>query len=318
MDVYVKLLYIVVDFILPLMLGHYLQRRHLLNEAWCKKIIVTNLTVFGTALSTLSFWNLPLQTELLWLPLFGILVSFIPGLAGYWVANKKYESGAEKASYLASAMLSNIGALASLCAFILLGERGFAYTQIISLFQNLVLFLFCFPMAQYYSQLDQNTSEDAAKTSFSSLFFSRNQLPVVGMGVGMILYLGEVPRPDILGNIFSYLIHISAWMGMIPVGYSMNFSGMRNYYASIIGLIPIKFVLTPLVAYLVAEKLFTDHVVLSSILIAASVPTGANTVILARLYDLNLHIASAAFFMTTVVFLSVVYPILFFWLNAAL
>ena len=318
MNIYIKLLYLVIDFGLPLILGYFLQRKELLSEALCKKVIGINLTVCGTGLSILSFWVLPLQPELLLLPLFGILVSLAPGLACYWISNKKYKAGADKASHIASAMLSNIGALGSLCAFILLGERGFAYTQIIALFQNLVFFLFCFPMAQYYSQLDKTPGADNPKTTFSSLFFTRNQLPVIGMAIGILLYLGGVPRPASLGNLFTYLIHISAWMGMVPVGYSMNFAGMRAYYSSSIGLIPIKFILTPLVAYLVARNLFTDQVVLSSILIAASVPTGANTVVLARLYDLNLHIASAAFFTTTVIFLSVVYPILFFCLHTAL
>jgi predicted permease len=318
MAVYIKLLYLVIDFVFPLMLGYYLQRKEWLSEAWCKKIIVANLTVFGTFLSILSFWVLPLQPELLWLPLFGFLVSLTPGLAGYLIVNKKYAAGTEKASYLAAAMLSNIGALASLCAFILLGERGFAYTQIVALFQNLIFFLFCFPMAQYYRQLDRALGEDSPRATFSSLFFTRNQLPVAGMAIGMALYLGNVPRPESLGNLFTYLIHVSAWLAMIPVGYSLNFAGMRSCYAGIVDLIPIKFILTPLIAYIAARCVFSDQIVVSSILIAASVPTGANTVVLARLYDLNLHIASAAFFMTTVIFLSVVYPILFFWLNTAL
>lgn len=316
MSVTVKLLYIVIDLILPLVLGYYFRRINWLSDEFCDKIIAINITVLCTVLTVLSFWILPLNLQLLWLPLFGILLSFIPGLTAYLISNKKYEAGPEKGSYLATAILSNIGMLGGLCTFFLYGEPGFAYIQIIALFQNLVFFLFCFPMAHYYSQLDKK-EDGSRKMTVSSLFFNRNQLPVVGLAVGMALYLGDVPRPGIFDDMFSVLIHISAWMSLIPVGYSIRFAAMKDHYGRILDLIPIKFAVTPFVGYFIARYLFTDQVILGAILIAASVPTGINAVILARLYSLNLNIAGAAFFMTTAIFLFAVYPMLFFWLSMA-
>jgi hypothetical protein len=40
-----------------------------------------------------------------------------------------------------------------------------------------------------------------------------------------------------------------------------------------------------------------------------------NAVITARIYNLNIHIAVAAFILTTLVFLLLVYPALFLWLS---
>lgn len=315
MDVATKLVYIGTDLILPLALGYYCRQRQWLSERFCNKVIEINITVFCTILAVLSFWILPLNLDLLWLPLFGILLSFIPGLAGYLIVLGKPIAGPDKASHLASAMLSNIGTLGGLCTFFLFGESGFAYIQIIAMFQNLVFFLFCFPMAHYYNSLLHKKAGGAAKITFSKLFFNRNQLPVAGVVAGILLYAGNVPRPAILGDFFNVLIHFSAWTALCPVGYSIQFSEMKHYYHSILDLLPVKFVITPLVAYLIASQLFTDPVVLGTILVAASTPAGINAVVLARLYNFNVYVAGAAFFLTTAVFLAIVYPVLFYWLH---
>jgi predicted permease len=310
----VKLFYFAFDFILPLVVGYYLHRKCLLSEKACDRIIMINITVFCTVLSLLSIWVVPLQSGvLLWLPVFGIILSFVPALVAY--LHKKYEDGPEKASYLASAMLSNTGTLGGLCTFFLFGEPGFAYIQIIALSQNLLFLLFCFPVAHYYQQLFQN-NKAASKLSYTALFFNRKQLPVAGLAVGALLSATAVPRPEVLGDVFQVLIHVSAWTALIPAGYSIHFSTMRKYCGCCIkSLVPIKFVVTPLVAILLAYPLFSDPVIFGSILIAASGPTGINAIVLARLYNLDLDLAGAAFFLTTAVFLGAVYPILFLWLH---
>ena len=305
-----KLLYVLIDFVMPLILGYYCSRKHWLSEKTCNRIIMLNITVFCTVLSILSFWALPLSIELLWLPLFGILLSVIPGIIAYLVSHKKYEAGPDRASYLASAILSNIGTLGGLCTFFLYGEAGFAYVQIIALFQNLVFFLFCFPMAEYYNRLYKK-DHNARPLTFSTLFFNRNQLPVAGLAIGMMLYLGGVPRPAVLSDIFNALIHISAWTALFPAGYSINFSAMKNYYGRIADLVPIKFIATPFLAYLLARILFNDPIVSGTVLLSAATPTGINAIVLARLYDLNLYMADAAFILTTGIFLAAVYPLLF-------
>ena len=315
MDIMLKLGYIFIDLLLPLMLGYFFHSKNWLSEAFCDRLMMLNILVLCTALSVLSFWVLPLTFELIWLPAFGILLSIIPGGAAYMSSLHRYKDGLDKGAYLASAMLSNLGTLGGLCAYILFGESGFAYTQIVSMFQNLVLFMFCFPMAQYYQRQSKVPEGMSPPVAFSSLFFSKNQLPIVGLAAGMIFYLSGVPRPALLGDLFNPLIHITAWTALIPVGYSIDFSAMKQYYRIIWDLVPIKFIITPLISYLIAYPLFDDPVILYTILLLSATPTAINAVVTARLYGLNLHIAGAAFVLTTATFLFVVYPLLFLWLS---
>ena len=315
METTTKLFYLLTDLLLPLALGYYCRRRQWLSEDFCNKIIEINITLFCTVLALLSFWVMPLSASLLWLPFFGIFLSFLPALAGYWVVRGKYAEGPDKASYLASSMLSNMGSLGSLCTFFLFGEVGFAYNQLIAMFQNLVFFLFCIPMAYHYSQRWCSQTVCAEKTTLLSLFYNRKQLPVLGILAGMLLYAANIPRPDIFGDLSGLLIHISAWTALLPVGYSIQFTEMNHYYRAILDIVPVKFFFLPLVSYFIAGQLFTDPVLLGSILIAASCPVGINAVVLARLYDFNVHLASAAFFLTTAIFIIIVYPVIFFWLH---
>ncbi|MDU2064092.1 MAG: transporter [Sporomusaceae bacterium] len=308
-----KLFYVLSDFFLPLLVGYYLRKSHKMSETACNWLVRFNIIVFGTLLSVLSFWTLPLNWQLMWLPLFGILLSLIPGAAAY--PFKRTATGHFRGSYLGCAMLSNIGLLGGLCAFFLYGEQGFAYIQIMALFQNLVFFLVCFPMADYFRRRDDGEAKKG-DIAWRSLFLNWNQLPVAGLMVGMVLYGMSVPRPPLLGDFFAATIHISTWAALLPAGYSIRFSQMQQYYKTATGLIPIKFILTPLAAYALAQGIFSDSVILGSILIGASVPTGINAIILARLYDLNLPLAGAAFFVTTLFFLFLVYPLLFWGLHS--
>jgi len=68
----------------------------------------------------------------------------------------------------------------------------------------------CFPTARYYQHQGSGQEGPALPLSFSALFFTRNQLPVLGLAIGLLLCLKGVPRPAIFGSLVNPLIHISA------------------------------------------------------------------------------------------------------------
>lgn len=313
MDILIKLFYFLIDLLLPLTIGYFFHQRNSLSETAVTKMININILILSPLLSILSFWVLPLTWNLIWLPIFGILLSLIPGFFAYFISRNKYASPLDTGSYLLSAMLSNIGTLGGLCAFIFFGEAGFAYTQLVTVLQNAVLFLFCYPMAQYYYLLAKNDGRQ--HLSFISLFFTRNQLPLVGLLIGYILYSTGLPRPALLGAMFNPLVHITAWTALMPVGYSIDFSSIKKYYVGILDHSPIKFIITPVLSYLIARQVFNDITVTHTVVILASTPTAINAVIAAKVHDLNVHISTASFVVTTVLFLVIVFPVIFCWLT---
>lgn len=82
-------------------------------------------------------------------------MSVIPGILAYPWAKKKYKNSIDQGSFILAAVLSNLLTLGGLAVFILYGEVGYAYTQLVVLFGNIVLFMVCFPLAQYFYQSGQ-------------------------------------------------------------------------------------------------------------------------------------------------------------------
>lgn len=313
MDLKVKLAYFFIDLLVPLGVGYWLRIKPIFGEGFFVSMANYNMLLLYPALSVLSFWVLPFSWELIWLPLFGIILCIIPGLAAYLISTNKYSSMLDTGSYILSAILSNIGTLGGLCVYILYGETGFAYTQLVVLLQVAVIFLICYPLAQYYYRRAQAASME--KVSFTKLFLNRNQVPVLALAIGFALYYFNIPRPVILGQLFDPLVHIAAWTALMPVGHSLDFSAIRKYYLSTFDLVPIKFLVTPLVVYIIARLVFDDPKIINTVLILASMPTAISAVIVVKIHHLNIHIANASFILTTALFLLVVYPLLFWGLQ---
>ena len=309
MDIQTKLLYLAIDLLLPLAIGQACRSQTRLNASFFQRMIILNICLVYPVLAALTIWSLRLNYELVGLPLMGVLLCIIPGAAAYLLVERKFDSELDKGSYLLSAMLSNTATLGGLCTYIMYGEAGFAYTQMAVILQNVVMFMFCFPLAQYYYQKSIGRPFD--RQSVISLFINRNQLPVVGMAIGVALNVSGVVRPFFLEVLVDPLVHLGAWTALVPIGYSIDLYGMRRYYGKILDLLPIKLVLTPLAAYVLAKFVFEESVLINTIVILAAMPTAINAVVAVQLNKLNVDLATASFVLTTAACLLVALPILF-------
>ena len=314
MDMKIKLLLFVIDLLAPLTVGYFCRFQSVIKEKVFNKMILNNILVVYPLLSFLSFWVLPLSSDLIWLPVMGLLMGILPGIVAYFVAEHKYTCDLDRGSYVMSASLSNLGTIGGLCVFLLYGETGYAYQQLVVLFQYILMFMFCYPLAQYYFERAQK-GEKIKGISIMSILFSRNQLAVLGILCGVVLQQLGVARPQSFGGLVEGLIHFGAWTALIPVGYSIDFAKLKEQYHEIRDIVFIKFIFTPLVIYGIARVVIDDEKMLNTILVLACMPTAVNAVITSRIYHLNIHISVAAFILTTIVLLLFVYPALFIGLS---
>ena len=311
-----RILYVLTDLIAPLVVGYYLHQRHLVPEANINKLIKFNVVFVYTLLSLLSFWVLPLSWSLLLVPFFGFLLVLLPGAIGYGLFARRIPNLLDSGAYIASAMLANLGTLGGVCAFILYNEEGFAYTQLIGTCQNVMLCLVVFPMAQYhYLKHTASVRKTSRLHAFREMFLSVNQMSLVGMIVGMLLNAGGLPRPAALGPIFQSLVHIAAWIAMLPVGFLINFEQVRHYEQKVRSLSLIRFVITPLIFVLLTRLLVDDPVLRGTLLILAFCPTAINAVLASKIYHLSVDLAVSSFVITTAAFLFLFFPLLFFLLK---
>ena len=115
--------------------------------------------------------------------------------------------------------------------------------------------------------------------------------------------------------LFHNLVHILAWVSLLPVGYLIDFSRAGLYYRRVTSMLWLRFVIVPVIFYAGFRLLFTDQVLLGSLLIVAATPAAINSVITAQLYKLNVDLTIASFLLTTVVFVLVVFPVFFFYIH---
>lgn len=309
-----QILYILIDIIIPLFVGYECKQRHLLSSSQCNLLIRFNIRCIITILTLLSFWILPLRAELLALPTFAFTNVLVPLLIVLALRlQKRFTNPLDRGSYLITVLPSNLGSLGGLCSYLLYGEIAFAYVQIVSVFQNLVMFFVLFPMGYYYQQ---QVSHPQEKVNFFQLhwkkvFLNWDQLSVLGILTGICLYAAGVPRPPVLGTAFQYLVHISAWAALLPIGYLIDFSSLKKYYRVTLDLIPIKLLLTPAILYVVSTWFFSDPVILGTLIIMMGSPCAINALITTRLYNLNVNLSMAPFISTTLIYILICYPLFY-------
>ena len=304
-----RIIYIATDLIMPLMVGYFLNQKHILSDNAANRLIRFNVVGVYTVLTLLSFWVLPISHELVMLIPYGMLYVLVPGIIGALTFARRHINLLNRGAYIMSAMLSNIGTLGGVCAFILYREAGFAYSQIIGTCQNILLVLVCFPLAQYFrSKHTAASSEGIRRVSLREMFLSWNQLSLLGIVVGVALNLNSVPRPEVLGIIFQGLVHFGAWTALLPVGYLINFSHARYYYSRVWDLSILRFVVMPSFIWLTSQILFSDPILIDTLLICSMAPTAINAVLASRLYKLNVNLAITSFIMTTGLFLLLIFP----------
>ncbi|MBF1714583.1 MAG: transporter, partial [Selenomonas sp.] len=118
-EVMSRLIFLVTDLILPLIVGYVLYQRRLLSDGMLNRLIRINIVAFFTLLSLFSFWALPLTKDVLVLPFFFAFIILFPGFISWRFLGRRFHSSIDRGTHLISALLSNIGTLGGICAYII-------------------------------------------------------------------------------------------------------------------------------------------------------------------------------------------------------
>ncbi|MFW6060368.1 MAG: AEC family transporter [Phycisphaeraceae bacterium] len=306
MDPRLKLLYFVLDIVLPLAVGYLLHRRGAFSQPRLDRLMHWNMLAVVPVLNGLAFWHAQLDPTLLWLPVFGVVMQIVPGLLGFACVGRKYDHGPERASFILASMLSNRGIVGTITVYILYQQAGFVWAQLIMLLAPIVFYLFCLPLAQFYS----TPTDERARPSLAKMLFTRNQVPLIGIALGTALNVAGLSQPDAVEPMFPWLVHLMSWLFLLPVGYAMRFGRMGEYWTDLLELSAIKFLITPAIIAALAWGVGLRGEMLATVVILAAAPTAVMAVVAGRLTRINLHLTLAAFVLTTIVYLVIVFPLI--------
>ena len=308
MDTTIQILTFLTDIVLPLILGYFLAHKTNVRRYQMEKLLKLNIYFLYPLVISLSTWIVTINKELLWLPIVGLLTPLIGGGIGFVTGKKRFEDPLERGSYTIAYMLSNRGTIGGLVAFIILGEVGYAYNQFSLIFNTITLYMVAYPIASYFSQKSEGNT---VKIRLGDILFTKNQIPILGIIVGMSLNFLEIPRPALMGDFFSVLIHIVAWCALIPIGMNIDFKEMSRFKKLIPEISLVKFVFMPLLMVFISRFIVSNEIILKTIVIHSSVPAAINSVIVSKIHNLNIHLTIIVFVSTTAIYVMVVFPILF-------
>jgi len=295
----------------------YLGANHFgLSENLAKKIMNTVLVVFGCPIALLIIWKMRLSRELFYLPVIGAALTLVVTVFSGIIFSLHKLNRRSWLTLVLAGGLSNMGYTGgSFICYTLFGVTGLALAQIYIAFWPVIVYLIFFPilkMFQLHSQGHHTRYHLHRLVDYRML-----AVPVIIIAVA--LNLCKIKRPDwiVTFHIVDVLIYTAAALAFFAIGLRITFNRIRNYPRLYFSLNAVKFLLAPMVAYLLIRLLTLAGCDLPSlaknvIMVQAVAPCAVSMVTIANVFDLDSELGSAVWVVNTATFIVIVAPVLFF------
>lgn len=308
MEVLLRLSVLFVDMVIPWILGYAAAQTRYRSERMCNFLLNANIIIFWPLMGILSMWSIRLEKSLLLLVVLGMIHYAVPGILGWFECRRKFTDPLDQGSYFLMALLPNNITIGFISSFILFGETGVALTQIMTSCAMPVNFLVSYPFGQYFGNLGGVSG--IPKPTIKNLLFSKNQLPTLGVILGVVLNISGIERPEIFTAVLATTVHISAWAFLYSVGHAMEFSHMKRYWKIGFEVLKYKFIVAPIAVAIFAYLFFKDTTVIGTAITISFSPIAIFAIVISQIYRLNYHMTITGMLISHVVFAAVVFPIL--------
>ncbi len=308
------------DLIIPLFIGYWLKKhtdKYLLNKLFqinqknLDKLLLINIFILIPFITACSLWKVKLESSLIYLPFIGLLMQIIPGVIGIKLSLAKYKDPLKRGSYILSSMFANRSIIGILSVFIIFGEQGYAYARLTMLFGAPTYYIFGFAIAKYY--FEKSNINNTQRINIKKILLNKNQIPVLGLITGIILNIKGIPRPLIAENIIPFLVHLSAWLFLLPLGFSINLKEIKHYIKDALEISTIRFMLIPVIIYFIANYSGLKGVAFGTLIILSLTPASVGAVIAAKLHKLNTHLPMAVYLISSLIYLIFIYPLIIYF-----
>ena len=301
--------FILQGFILvPFALGAWFRGRLLRPDLWSRRLIRLNLVTIEPVLGLWVIWGLGASlTTVGLLPVFGFGVVLVGLLLG-WIAQRAfgYATRESRATFIISASLANHGfTLGGFVCYLLLGEAGLGLSAVFVLYFYAYIYLVVFPFAG-------RAGSGGQPVRLLALFLSPNYLPFYAALVGAALLLAGVERPD-WPLPLQEILYVALVFYYFSLGLTFRGPGLWSHRRAILLLSAIKFLAVPAIVALVLRLFPLAPIAARVVTIEATMPAAVYSVVTAVLFELDRDLAAALFVGTSVLFLVLVMPVIFFF-----
>ncbi|KYG30724.1 AEC family transporter [Alkalihalobacillus trypoxylicola] len=263
-----------------------------------------------------AFWHVELNDQRLFLlPLLGILTLSLGGVLALGLSKIYKLKNAQTGSMFVSGAFINIGSFGTLFCYLFLGEAGIAYAAMFRLFEELFYYSVCFPIAKAFGEKGNKRDMSGQKAWKRFIFDPFIMITFLAILIGGGLNISDFSRPDFFEPLNQWLVPLSSFLLVIPLGFSMRLTAVRRYLKESLSLSAVKFVVVPItivsLALLVGMGEIYNGLLVKVILILSCMPPAVSSLVPPQLYKLDVDLANANWIVNTAL-LIIVLPILYF------
>ena len=248
----------------------------------------------------LTFWGLllkPVDITLLYAPSAYLVIVLLVLLLSVVVARRLFSDQKERSIATVAAIIGNTGNLGIPLNIAIFGEASIPYTTIVNLVNVFVVYSFG---VYYYSRGNFDV-----KTSIMNIV----KIPILWAAIIAIALSvnGYKPSPTI-ENMLMMGAYASMTMQLFLFGVYLYGTKIKEIKKSLLWLVTsVKFIILPVVAFLVLMPLDLSPMIKGIIFIELMMPLAIANVNLASLYDCSPKVVTALVFITSVMFLGVIF-----------
>ena len=248
----------------------------------------------------LTFWGLlirPIDVTLLYAPSIYLAIVAIVILIAAFVAKLLFENKKEYSIATVAAIIGNTGNLGIPINIAIFGEESIPYTTVVNLVNVFVVYTIG---VYYYSRGTFDT-----KTSLMNIV----KLPILWAAfIAIFLSIYEVQIHSSIMNMLMMGAYASMTMQLFLFGIYLYGTKIKEISKTLlIWVLAFKFILLPLVAFIVLVNLELDPMIKGIIFIELMMPLAVANVNLASLYDCTPRVVTALVFISSVAFLGVIF-----------
>ena len=248
----------------------------------------------------LTFWGLlirPIDVTLLYAPSIYLAIVAIVILIAAFVAKLLFENKKEYSIATVAAIIGNTGNLGIPINIAIFGEESIPYTTVVNLVNVFVVYTIG---VYYYSRGSFDT-----KTSLINIV----KLPILWAAfIAIFLSAYEVQIHSSIMNMLMMGAYASMTMQLFLFGIYLYGTKIKEISKTLlIWVLAFKFILLPLVAFIVLVNLELDPMIKGIIFIELIMPLAVANVNLASLYDCSPRVVTALVFISSVAFLGVIF-----------
>ncbi|MCW8954612.1 MAG: AEC family transporter [Sulfurimonas sp.] len=248
----------------------------------------------------LTFWGLlvrPVDITLIFAPSIYLVIVILILIISAVVAKKLFKNQKEYSIAAVAAIIGNTGNLGIPLGIAIFGEESIPYTTVI----NLVNVFIVFTVGVYY----YSRGSFDVKTSLKNIV----KLPILwAAAFAIILSVNDYKPSEVVMNTLMMGAYASMTMQLFLFGLYLYGVQIKEISKSlVIWVLSFKFLILPLVAFLVLYNIKLDSMIKGIIFIELMMPLAIANVNFASLYDCQPKVVTALVFISSLVFLGAIF-----------